>query len=361
MTNRYRTVLRVRPIPVIRYRKNPAQAAPPAAAPPKKSSLLLPLVIGGAVAAAAGVGIYYVVKTYGGGGGGGGCTSSSPCSSACPNGLCSGTDVCSRGVCVAGVTGCTTDAQCPGGEVCQNGYCTSNPCSGTCTCANGEACQSQCSCGGSGNWSCNEGACYNPYAYSATQDTVSLQIATLGYRSDYCCEYLVTAYTHMCGFCAIGCGPSLPTGGSGTFTVTVTDQFQHPMPNATVKASASPNSVGNGFLSVSPSSVVTDSNGEATFTITVAGPPPPYNDSSQYPGCAGTDTVPLAGIQYCSGGTGYTDNLLNGSGTSVGQVNWSVGGSSINGLVLVTALVYGSCTYIGMNPLPPAPCGGNCR
>ena len=283
-------------------------------------------VVGVAVAAAAGGGLYWYLTTKSSSSGSSGCVTGS-CDSSCP---------------------------CPFGQDCVDGVCvqsssSSSGCTGYCSCADGEPCDSDCGACGSGAWACNKGICYQPVPSYITSDLLSVQVPTYGYRSDYCCEYAVTAVTHECGFCAIDC-PGTPTAGTAIFTVKTLDQFSHPAAGVTVYAKAAPNSIGGGLLSVSPTSATTDANGQATFTITVLGPPPPYNDASQYPGCAGTWCAPLIGICYCSGGTGYTNQLLNGGGTSVGQINWGVTGqAALSGVTLVSALVYGSCNYLGYN------------
>jgi hypothetical protein len=284
-------------------------------------------VVGAVVAAAAGGGLYWYLTTK----------SSSPGSSGCVTGRCD------------------SSCPCPVGQNCVDGVCvqsssSSSACTGYCSCADGDSCDDDCGACGFGEWACNKGICYQPFPYFVTSDLLSVQVPTYGYRSDYCCEYAVTAVTHMCGFCALNCGASTLTSGAATFTIKTMDQFSHPAAGVAVYASAAPNSVGKGLLSVSPTSATTNADGQATFTITVAGPPPPYNDSSQYPSCAGTYCVPFVGICYCSGGTGYTNTLLNGGGTSVGQINWGVTGrASLSGVTLVSALVYGSCKYLGYN------------
>jgi hypothetical protein len=136
--------LRVRPVPAVRYRRNPSspqvivlQPTPAAgpSAPPKKGSAV-PLLIGLAATAGVGLALYAAFKGYSGGG----CTSTSPCSTTCPTGVCSDPNqTCVSGTCVS--AGCTSSSPCS--AACPNGVC-SDP---TKTCVSGVCTKS----GGGGN------------------------------------------------------------------------------------------------------------------------------------------------------------------------------------------------------------------
>jgi hypothetical protein len=225
---------------------------------------------------------------------------------------------------------------------------SSNTCTGTCTESNGQP-AAECNGCGAGHWLCNEGVCYLPTVGTVTQALTAVEIATYGYRSDYCCEYGVDATTHNCGWCGAGnCGTNNPSGSSSYAILTVYDQFGNPASNVTVNWSASANTVGSGLVKISNTTTTTDSKGVTSNLISVTSPPSPYDQLGSYPACADIGTDPL-GIPYCSGGSGYSKQLLTSAGIPVGQVNWTIPQTTFAGAFYVGALVYGSCTYLGSN------------
>jgi hypothetical protein len=259
-------------------------------------STYLPVAVGTLAVLAIGAGVYYVAKTHigsGGGGGGGGCTTAQQCQAG---------DSCIGGKCVPAVIQCSSDSQCPSTFACQNGYCTANPCPGTCSCADGTACQSSCSCNGPGNWNCYHGSCYVPTEDGLHTSNPVVSIPnTLSYSSK-CCVLPFYSWGKTCNF-------SYSTSGSGSTSVQVLDQNGFPIPNASISVSVTEMNGATVTLLNNPSS--TGSSGTATIAVGLSQLPPDLTNDGDYPVCSG-------------GGCGSTTNYGTTATVQVGTISVSI-------------------------------------
>jgi hypothetical protein len=212
-------------------------------------------------------------------------------------------------------------------------------CTGTCSCPDGESCQSDCGTCGDGNWSCNDGVCYIPTASAISPVALSVNLVTGAQYTSTCCQYALYAKpTANCQF--------IPSSAVSSAAVVVVDGHNNPMSGVAVTITLVPNNYGNGLLSLGSGTsygtgtvvkTLTDINGLAYCSVFLSGPPPPYNVPSAYPSC-----VEVNDAVVCGGSDAYGQVI----GTQqVGQLNFTVKDLPGTIPVLLSAVVYGDCIY----------------